>query len=138
MQQVLASHHVSYATSAEGNVAEPSESVVEHSTYGQLVLCGQIFTFQNKSVRLFPYGARLLRLLMEANGVVVPHKRLFAAIGYKPMIKTHTVPTHFYRVRLALAPMGVIDVIKSDKGYFEGRRYIDERGYLMNLKSGSN
>lgn len=115
-------------------VVEPShvtdDQVTCVSKYGEVTLDRLIFTVNGMSVRLKPKGAKLVRLLMVANGETVPYAKLLQEIGYHPEAKTHTIETHIYRIRNMLRVLNAGDFIQT-MSFGERGSYSSDLGYCV-------
>jgi DNA-binding response OmpR family regulator len=74
----------------------------------------------NKRIRLTDKETRVLKYLYRAGPVAVPNRALLAEIwGYNPMINTHTVETHIYRIRQKIEhnPKAPSLLVSQSQGY---------------------
>jgi DNA-binding response OmpR family regulator len=108
----------------------PREVTVSSPQFGQVTLADRLFTVQGMRIDLTKNEARLVRLLLEAEGSVVPLVQLKRVLGYHPEAKTHTVENHIYRIRERLRASAIEELIM---GTAQVRKStpVQERGYLV-------
>jgi DNA-binding response OmpR family regulator len=107
---------------------------VSSPQFGQVTLANRSFSVGGMNIELKPKEAQLVRLLLEAEGSIVPIVRLKGELGYRPDTNTHTVENHIYRIRERLRASNIGGLIQCTTA---GRNSNPdhERGYSLAVKS---
>ena len=106
--------------------------MVSSAQYGEVLFEDSMLKMCGMSVPLKPKEAKLVRLMLVAQGQLVSRAMLLRELDYHPEANTHTVENHIYRIRNKLKDFGAADFIvngSAERNLQTGT----ERGYRVEV-----